>query len=764
MATKLLIRPQPFPEESIHSWLARITESNAFRNRWRILVLARAIGLSRRASGAPLFDDDQLGRISRLLGCSPEYIKGLVWDELRGSDSDKIFSRQFLFTRHGKICPMCLGEKGYWAKNWQLLPVTCCIDHGLRLVSSCKCGASIDTYPFSVNKCACGRRLSKLRRIDATSYEIKIVSFLDSAMSAESSCLLLNRLYELQFCLWYWYQSVRNHDELLIQSWNQRRVVSGCKYVGTLIENDIINIEPLMRRYVESQGRREVRFRSILGDCHDYVKRMVESGYTGDFYNQLTVFEEGGWHGSKLLRRSRYGESSLLKTIKETARDYESKPTNIERVVEYENLDVVQKNQRIRLVDASDDGLLTESVGSWLSLDQAAKLTGISKNWVQQLVEAKLLDGRKRLHQRDWLIQKKSCYSLNEKLKMGASSDDIRCVPLRTLQLFPEQAFSKVIYKCLEGSIVYKFHSNVGPLGNLVIERQYLQALESLEKRELRSAKETSEFLNINLNALYYLIKKRYITSSSRCCRNRNVYGFSDVDIDNFRDRYCFHIAAKEFLLSSGREDLIPSLKAVNSRCTHRSRIRIYKWQYIKTLVSRLKQHSKPSLLYGLNAAAQYVGVTVNKLRLLTRDEWILPYTHPGHHSKSLPGIQFTVADLNRLKALLENYPEMMPLRAASRQLGYDRSHVRKQFVLSGYLRSTSVPECPGEILCFKKEVFALKRIIARTVTGPQLASLLGVTRNTVYKWMRAGKLVPIISPTDEGFGNYRYSIPNKGR
>ena len=421
-----------------------------------------------------------------------------------------------------------------------------------------------------------------------------------------------------------------------------------------------------------------------------------------------------------------------------------NRPT-LKRIVEYETLDLVQTSGRIRLLDASDDGHLKESLGAWLSLDQAALFMGISKNSVQQLAEAKLLDGRKSLLQRDWLVLKASCCSLGQKLKQGASSDLINCVPLRSLQLFPDKAFSKVIYDCLKGSIAYKFHSNDDPICNLLVDRQYLQTLESIEKKELRSAREASEFLNINLNALYYLITKRYITTSSRYCRNRKVYGFSDENIDNFRDRYCFYTEAKDFLLSRGREDLMPSLRAVNIGCTHRSRIRLYKWQHVRALLSWLKPHRKPSLLYDLSAAAQFAGVTIGKLRSLTSAEWIRPYKPPSHHNKLSSPFQYTTADLNRLKALLEKYPELMPLRVASKQLGYDRSHVRKQFVRPGYLHSTSVPECPGEILCFKKEVFALRRLISKSVTGPQLASLLGVTRNTVYKWMRAGKLIPII-------------------
>ncbi len=69
------------------------------------------------------------------------------------------------------------------------------------------------------------------------------------------------------------------------------------------------------------------------------------------------------------------------------------------------------------------------------------------------------------------------------------------------------------------------------------------------------------------------------------------------------------------------------------------------------------------------------------------------------------------------------------------------------------------VPELRNEILCDKHEVHLLKRLFNRTVSGPELARISGVNRNLVYKWMKAGKLKPTITPDNTGFGYYRYPL-----
>jgi len=573
-----------------------------------------------------------------------------------------------------------------------------------------------------------------------------------------------DRLSEVQFCLWYWYQSVRGHDDQLIRSWSYRRVVSGCKYVGSLFDSGSINITPLMSRYIDSVGKNLTGFRAAMGNCHDYMKRLVDTGYTGDLAKQLHDFEETGWGGAKLLRRSRYGASSSLRTKNEIAAEYMCDRTKVERLIEYGVIDIVENNKRAHLVELNNTVVISEKLAAWLSLNEAAKLLNISKDWVIQLVESKLIDGRKKKRQRDWLVSRKTCNSLVNKMN-DRSVAPVSCfLPLSSLQIFPEHKFSQIIRGCLEEKVAYQMPGGDAQLDGMRVDRSYIQELSQREKGALLTASDLAEYLRVNLNAIYYLVGKGYMVVSSRRCRNRKVYGFSLDDIDAFQKKYCFHCMAKDFLLQYERSDLVPVLKPCNRRCEHRSKVRIYKWKDIRTLLNKPLDDLKLSRLFGVEAAAQFIGKSAHELRSLVKHEYITPYKVPSHHSSNHKSLQFTGTDLQRLKVLLDGYPELMPIRVASIYLGYDRSHVRRQFVCSDSLCTERITEYPSELFLKKSEVFSLRRLIARTVTGPELAALLGVTRNTIYRWMRSGKLTPLITPSDDGFGTYRYAITSQSQ
>jgi len=48
----------------------------------------------------------------------------------------------------------------------------------------------------------------------------------------------------------------------------------------------------------------------------------------------------------------------------------------------------------------------------------------------------------------------------------------------------------------------------------------------------------------------------------------------------------------------------------------------------------------------------------------------------------------------------------------------------------------------------------ALKR---KTVTGPEAAKIIGVTRNTIFKWNKKGEIIPVSGPKVDGFGCHLY-------
>lgn len=765
MRPKLLIRPKPWPDESIYSWLARVSAENASRNKKRVLELSDLLGVNKRIKAVPCFSDEQLIALSGLTGTPAMIIENMLWRQVVSDASKAKFSRQFLFNHRSKVCPICLDQKEYWKKYWQLLPVTCCCEHGVRLTTACKCGKPILIYPNSIIYCDCGRRFSKQKVIDATDAEIKLNNYILSFPSISSETLLASRLYEVQFCLWYWYESIRNSDELLIKSWSYRRITRGVKYVGDLIDGDRINIESLMRRVVLTRGGKEPGFRKSIGDCHDYIQRMQKLGYQGEFNEMLRNFEENIWHNGAILSRARYGKGSILNTKKEFAKQENTSVSKVGRVISYEgSKELTVKSSRQGEYFHRDKHLVLRcKLGKWVSADEASKLLGVSYYCVSQIISADLIVGRKKKADRDWLVSKASCIELLGRLRGGSVSSHggVEFCPLQSLQLHPDQHLVEVISNCLKGKVEYQLLDDDFSLTGLKFPITVIHQLNSEANHQLITAKGVASMLTINLNAIYYLVKKRYLISLVRYCRNRVVLGFSLSDIDRFRSIYCFYPDAKQFLLEQERRDLLGNIRPLNRSCSCGGKVRVYKWQYLQQLVDSPTINAKPTStrLFTLKGASQYIGKSAVQLSALIDKEWIVPYQPPGHHKLDRRRLLFTKSDLDRLRLMLDSYSQLMPLRAVAKCLGYDRSHVRKQFIQSKYLPVAVIPEFPKETFCYRKHVFALKRLLKATLSGPELAGHLGVTRNTVYKWMKQGKLKPIITPGQLGFGCYRYSV-----
>jgi DNA-binding Xre family transcriptional regulator len=62
-----------------------------------------------------------------------------------------------------------------------------------------------------------------------------------------------------------------------------------------------------------------------------------------------------------------------------------------------------------------------------------------------------------------------------------------------------------------------------------------------------------------------------------------------------------------------------------------------------------------------------------------------------------------------------------------------------------------------NELFLAKSDVKEWRAFISKTFTGPELAKIVGVTRNTIYKWKKSGKIQAVSGPDIDGLGCYRY-------
>lgn len=84
-------------------------------------------------------------------------------------------NRHFEHHHNAPVCPACLADGAPHHQSWCHVFVTCCVDHGLRLVDQCPmCQGSFLPGRGRYDSCHCGCPLDRLERVEADDTELAI--------------------------------------------------------------------------------------------------------------------------------------------------------------------------------------------------------------------------------------------------------------------------------------------------------------------------------------------------------------------------------------------------------------------------------------------------------------------------------------------------------------------------------------------------------------------------------------------------------------
>jgi len=65
----------------------------------------------------------------------------------------------YLIDRHPVACPLCMRDQNYLMKDWQLIPITHCVKHQIKLLNKCSCGEKFD-WDSTLLEYGCSKCLS----------------------------------------------------------------------------------------------------------------------------------------------------------------------------------------------------------------------------------------------------------------------------------------------------------------------------------------------------------------------------------------------------------------------------------------------------------------------------------------------------------------------------------------------------------------------------------------------------------------------------
>lgn len=231
---QLLVRPTPFADESLESYLLRLSQENGFE---RFALLSGAIRDSllqqdHLAAGAfPLelalvnvyhaklsssLRVRALRLVEQLTGLSPHCLLklALMRSTMRMGAGHTCVHRSGIdlplcFVRDGAIpiCPSCLSEAPYLRQHWHYLPYVACYHHGCELLHACPaCGETLDYQRSeSFTHCRCGFDLRYATTPPASDAALQLSALVCGEQWESTNPLLLCKHPSQFFGAIYWY-------------------------------------------------------------------------------------------------------------------------------------------------------------------------------------------------------------------------------------------------------------------------------------------------------------------------------------------------------------------------------------------------------------------------------------------------------------------------------------------------------------------------------------------------------------------------------
>lgn len=165
---KLMRRPRPYSDESLASYIIRLTESNYYSDTNWIFQMS---GLKKKTRYANLFikNKDDLSGLSLIADVSESILWSMAFSPVHQIHQGRInnievfggvLPKKALHKNTVKFCPICLESLPYYRLIWDLAFIKICPLHECLLIDKCpQCSNVIKWNRPSITKCKCSQNL-----------------------------------------------------------------------------------------------------------------------------------------------------------------------------------------------------------------------------------------------------------------------------------------------------------------------------------------------------------------------------------------------------------------------------------------------------------------------------------------------------------------------------------------------------------------------------------------------------------------------------
>lgn len=172
MTAQFLVRPIPFSDEKIDSYVMRLTAANKVSRIYKVYELAGLIkGKGNKMRNLNMITDHSVSfeKLSELTTVEQGKLESLTFYDCFGRYSIDRPGEVRVFLEYGlnktikRVCPLCLMEEQYLRKRWDLTLYTCCHLHNCLMINRCQdCYHYIYVSDPEICICKCGYDLRQM--------------------------------------------------------------------------------------------------------------------------------------------------------------------------------------------------------------------------------------------------------------------------------------------------------------------------------------------------------------------------------------------------------------------------------------------------------------------------------------------------------------------------------------------------------------------------------------------------------------------------
>jgi hypothetical protein len=185
---RLLFTEESFHDESFIGYMLRLAEMNEIP---KISWILEQVRFRNHYGSIYKFNSDfkvNTKTLSKITGVNEDSLNGLLYSHEQGMTRNVTgniivfvipIPYYFVLREKPKVCPLCLAQRNYCRKVWELSPITACLIHKCLLLDYCqKCKCEINWKRLKVSVCNCGADFRDFSIKILDNDEIKLGSYL----------------------------------------------------------------------------------------------------------------------------------------------------------------------------------------------------------------------------------------------------------------------------------------------------------------------------------------------------------------------------------------------------------------------------------------------------------------------------------------------------------------------------------------------------------------------------------------------------------